>query len=232
MNDQNSRHGAGETALSGQSPATTESGKRLIGESAPSWPPKPRESITTRRHSNSQTLVGKAGTQRIKRSPVKTALYMVGVLMMLFSATMLPPMAMAWWYDGYALVVPFAQTMAATLGLGLLCWLPVYPFKIDLRNRDGFILVVAFWVLSSLLGALPFMLSENPHMRLVDAVFETVSGLTTTGATALPGLERVPKSILYYRAQLHFLGGIGIIVLAVWAASRKTGTQQPQPKEN
>ena len=118
MNDQNSRHGAGETALSGQSPATTESGKRLIGESAPSWPPKPRESITTRRHSNSQTLVGKAGTQRIKRSPVKTALYMVGVLMMLFSATMLPPMAMAWWYDGYALVVPFAQTMAATLGLG------------------------------------------------------------------------------------------------------------------
>ncbi len=215
MNDQNSRHGAGETALSGQSPATTESGKRLIGESAPSWPPKPRESITTRRHSNSQTLVGKAGTQRIKRSPVKTALYMVGVLMMLFSATMLPPMAMAWWYDGYALVVPFAQTMAATLGLGLLCWLPVYQFKIDLRNRDGFILVVAFWVLSSLLGALPFMLSENPHMRLVDAVFETVSGLTTTGATALPGLERVPKSILYYRAQLHFLGGIGIVVLAV-----------------
>ena len=66
-------------------------------------------------------------------------------------------------------------------------------FKVDLRNRDGFVVVVAFWVLLSLLGALPFMLTEHPHMRLVDAVFETASGLTTTGATVLSDLDKRPR---------------------------------------
>jgi trk system potassium uptake protein TrkH len=150
-----------------------------------------------------------------RRAPLKTALYMVGLLMMMFSATMLPPMAVAWWYDGYAVVVPFAEAMGAMLALGLLCWLPVRRFKPDLRNRDGFVVVVAFWFLLSLIGALPFMLSENPHMPLVDAVFETVSGLTTTGGTVLSGLDHMPKAIVYYRAQLNFLGGMGVVVLAV-----------------
>ncbi|KAB2936378.1 MAG: potassium transporter [Candidatus Contendobacter sp.] len=140
---------------------------------------------------------------------------MVGLLLMLFGATMLPPIAVAWWYDGYSVILPFAETLGASLGLGLLCWAPLYRFKVELRNRDGFILVVAFWFLSSLLGALPFMLSDHPHMPLVDAVFETVSGLTTTGASVLSDLDQMPKAILYYRAQLHFLGGIGIVVLAV-----------------
>ncbi|MCB1826087.1 MAG: hypothetical protein KDJ54_16525, partial [Candidatus Competibacteraceae bacterium] len=62
---------------------------------------------------------------RQRRAPVKTTLYMVGLLMVLFSATLLPPIAVAWWYDGMAVVMPFAETLAATLGLGLLCWLPV-----------------------------------------------------------------------------------------------------------
>ncbi|MEZ5600626.1 MAG: potassium transporter TrkG [Candidatus Competibacteraceae bacterium] len=152
---------------------------------------------------------------RQRRAPIKTTLYMVGVLMVLFSVTLLPPIAVAWWYDGMAVVMPFAETLAATLGLGLLCWLPVCRFKVDLRNRDGFVVVVAFWVLLSLLGALPFMLTEHPHMRLVDAVFETASGLTTTGATILSDLDKLPKAIVYYRAQLNFLGGMGIVVLAV-----------------
>jgi trk system potassium uptake protein TrkH len=150
-----------------------------------------------------------------RRSPLKTALFMVGVLTVMFSMTMLPPMGVAWWYDGPEVVKPFAQAMAAMLGLGLVCWLPVCRYKPDLRNRDGFVVVVAFWFLLSLIGALPFMLSSQPHMRLVDAVFETVSGLTTTGATVLSGLDTMPKAIVYYRAQLNFLGGMGIIVLAV-----------------
>ncbi len=150
-----------------------------------------------------------------RRSPFKTALYMVGVLMILFSATMLPPMAVAWWYDGYDVVMPFAEALGVMLGLGLVFWLPVCRFKPEPRNRDGFVVVVAFWVLVSLIGSLPFMLSRNPHMPLVDAVFETVSGLTTTGATVLSGLDAMPKAIVYYRAQLNFFGGMGIIVLAV-----------------
>jgi trk system potassium uptake protein TrkH len=163
----------------------------------------------------SQAKVGGPSQRRVRWKPVKTWLYMVGLLLMLFSATMLPPIAVAWWYDGYSVILPFAEALGASLGLGLLCWAPLYRFKVELRNRDGFILVVAFWFLSSLLGALPFMLSDNPHMPLVDAVFETVSGLTTTGASVLTGLDQMPKAILYYRAQLHFLGGIGIVVLAV-----------------
>ena len=150
-----------------------------------------------------------------QRAPIKTALHMVGLLLIMFSVTMLPPMGVAWRYDGYAVVMPFAESLGAMLGLGLLCWLPVCRFNADLRNRDAFIVVVAFWVLLSLLGALPFMLSDNPHMALVDAVFETASGLTTTGATILFELDKMPKAILYYRAQLNFLGGMGIIVLAV-----------------
>ena len=147
--------------------------------------------------------------------PIKTWLYMVGVLMMLFSATLLPPIGIAWYYDGQEVMLPFVESLVVSLGVGVLCWGPLYRFKIELRNRDGFILVVAFWFLSSLLGALPFILSDRPAISFVDAVFETVSGLTTTGATVLSELDRLPKAILYYRAQLHFLGGIGIVVLAV-----------------
>jgi len=177
--------------------------------------PKPG-AITVTEFPLSQTAMGgKKRVSAVRRSPLKTTLYMMGVLMVLFSATMLPPMAVAWWYDGYAVILPFAEAMGVMLGVGLLCWLPVYRFKVDLRNRDGFVVVVAFWFLLSLIGALPFMLSDNPHMPLVDAVFETVSGLTTTGGTVLSGLDTMPKAIVYYRAQLNFLGGMGIIVLAV-----------------
>lgn len=208
MSDQTSRYTA-ENA-----PLGRDSTERSDVESAPSRSPSPGEPITAR-PPVSQTKVGKPSQQRIRRAPIKTALHMVGLLMILFSATMLPPMGVAWWYDSYDVILPFAEAMGAMLGLGLLCWLPVCRFKVDLRNRDGFVVVVAFWFLWSLLGALPFMLSDNPHMPLVDAVFETVSGLTTTGATTLSGLDTMPKAIVYYRAQLNFLGGMGIIVLAV-----------------
>lgn len=178
------------------------------------------ETPPSNEHAARNKLIAQWAGQKFQRqayqpAPIKTWLYMVGLLLILFSATMLPPIAVAWWYDGGDVVLPFMETLGTTLGLGLLCWLPVCRFKLDLRNRDGFILVVVFWVLSSLLGALPFILSDQPQVRFVDAVFETVSGLTTTGATVLSGLDTMPKAIVYYRAQLHFLGGIGIVVLAV-----------------
>jgi trk system potassium uptake protein TrkH len=132
----------------------------------------------------------------------------------MFSSTMLPPMLVGWWYkDGD--ILPFADTFALTLAVGLSCWLPTRPLRTELRNRDGFVVVVLFWVVLSLLSALPFALSQRPHMRFVDAVFESVSGLTTTGATILSDIDTLPHSILYYRAQLNFLGGMGIVVLAV-----------------
>jgi trk system potassium uptake protein TrkH len=215
MSDQNSRDGTAENAPSERNTTEAEPDEWLDAESAsPARSPRSSEPITVR-PPVSQTMVGKPGQQRVKRSPLKTTLHMVGLLMILFSATMVPPMGVAWWYDGYDVVLPFAEALGAMLGLGLLCWLPVCRFKVDLRNRDGFIVVVAFWFLLSLLGALPFTLSDSPHMHFVDAVFETASGLTTTGATVLSGLDNMPKAIVYYRAQLNFLGGMGIVVLAV-----------------
>jgi trk system potassium uptake protein TrkH len=99
--------------------------------------------------------------------------------------------------------------------IGLLAWLPVRKIRHELRLQDGFVIVALFWGVLSLIGSLPFMLSEQPHMSLTDSFFESISGLTTTGATVITNLDEMPKAILYYRQQLQWLGGMGIIVLAV-----------------
>jgi trk system potassium uptake protein TrkH len=138
----------------------------------------------------------------------------LGFLLMAFSFSQLPPMVVAWWYEE-ALYFPFLASGAITLFSGLLLALFTFKNKDELRTRDGFFIVVLFWVVLSIFGALPFMIAEHPHIHFVDAVFESASGLTTTGATVLTGLDTMPRSILYYRQQLHFLGGMGIIVLAV-----------------
>jgi len=137
-----------------------------------------------------------------------------GILLMLFSITLLPPVFVSLIYDD-GVWAPFANAFLITLISGLLSWLPVRKQQRDLRLRDGFIVVVMFWTVLSATGSLPFLLSEQPHLSLVDSVFESVSGLTTTGATVITRLDGLPPSILYYRQQLQWLGGMGIIVLAV-----------------
>jgi trk system potassium uptake protein TrkH len=87
--------------------------------------------------------------------------------------------------------------------------------KSELQIRDGFMVTAAFWIVLGVYGALPFLLSDAVDITVFDAVFESVSGLTTTGATVLVGLDNIPQSILLYRQLLQWLGGIGIIVLAV-----------------
>jgi trk system potassium uptake protein TrkH len=138
----------------------------------------------------------------------------LGVLLMLLSLSMLPPMVVSLLYGDGALT-PFLLAFLVTASTGLVAWYPVRNRKQDLRTRDGFLVVVLFWTVLSLFGSLPFMLSEDPHMSFTDAVFESVSGLTTTGATVIIGIDDLPHSILYYRQQLQWLGGMGIIVLAV-----------------
>ncbi len=138
----------------------------------------------------------------------------LGLLLMLFSLTMLPPALVSLFYeDGTA--TPFLKAFAALLGLGVLIWLPVCKRREELKLRDGFLVVVLFWSVLGLAGSLPFVLSTHPHLSLTDAVFESISGLTTTGATVIVGLDNLPPAILYYRQQLQWLGGMGIIVLAV-----------------
>ncbi|CAK0765540.1 Trk system potassium uptake protein TrkH [Gammaproteobacteria bacterium] len=141
-------------------------------------------------------------------------LFLVGVLSMIFSVFMLPPMLVGEWYkDGE--VLSFARTFAILLGCGLLCWLPVAGHKPDLSRREGLLMLPLIWILFSLLGALPLVLSENIQMTPVDAFFESVSGLTCTGASVLSHLDHLPHAINYYRHQLCFIGGMGTVILAV-----------------
>jgi trk system potassium uptake protein TrkH len=138
----------------------------------------------------------------------------LGVLLMLFSLTLMPPLAVSLWFnDGSypAFLVAFFITFIT----GLVAWLPFYNLKQDLRTRDGFLITVLFWTVLGLFGSLPFIFSAAAQLSITDAVFESISGLTTTGATVITGLDNLPESILYYRQQLQWLGGIGIIVIAV-----------------
>lgn len=138
----------------------------------------------------------------------------LGLLLMLFSLSMLPAAGVAWLY-GDGAISPFIMAFVFILLTGLAAWLPVSRSRRELRLRDGFLIVVLFWTVLGLFGALPFILYEDLDISYTDAVFESVSGLTTTGATVLTGLDSLPHSILFYRQQLQWLGGMGIIVLAV-----------------
>lgn len=138
----------------------------------------------------------------------------LGLLLMVFSLTMLPPVVVSLIYADGALIA-FLGAFALTVCLGLLIWLPARRATQELRLRDGFLVVVLFWTVLGTAAATPFIFSARPEMGFTDAVFEAWSGLTTTGATVLVGLDQLPRSILYYRQQLQWLGGMGIIVLAV-----------------
>jgi trk system potassium uptake protein TrkH len=138
----------------------------------------------------------------------------VGFLIALSSLMMLPPMAVSWWYhDGTAAL--FFISAIILLSIGLIIYLPVRQVHHELRVRDGFLIVVGCWLALAIVGALPFVLLQTPQLSFVDALFESMSGLTTTGATIITNIEALPRGILYYRQQLQWLGGMGIIVLAV-----------------
>lgn len=141
-------------------------------------------------------------------------LRILGLLLMLFSVTLLTPLLVSIWYNdnGHS---AFIWAFLLTFGSGLLMWLPVYRQRGELRNRDGFLITALFWTVLGLFGALPFILNTDVDLYISEAVFESISGLTTTGATVIVGLDDLPKSILFYRQQLQWFGGIGIIVIAV-----------------
>jgi trk system potassium uptake protein TrkH len=138
----------------------------------------------------------------------------LGLLLMIFSVTMLPPVAVSLYYgDGHW--QPFVDSFVVMLIVGVVIWWPARKAMRELRVRDGFLIVSMFWIVLGLAGAVPLLISDRPDLTPTDAVFEAVSGFTTTGATVLTGLEDLPISILYFRQQIQWLGGIGIVVLAV-----------------
>ncbi len=133
---------------------------------------------------------------------------------MLFSLTLIAPLVISL-LDGDGAAIGFITALAITLLSGLLMWLPVRNSRHELRIRDGFLITAMFWTVLGLFGALPFALASDPHLSPTDSIFESISGLTTTGATVISGIDHLPRSILFYRQQLQWLGGIGIIVIAV-----------------
>ncbi|MCG8324074.1 MAG: TrkH family potassium uptake protein [Thiotrichales bacterium] len=138
----------------------------------------------------------------------------LGILLALFSATMLPPAIIGFAYNDTA-YHSFFYAFLLIFIIGVILWFPVRNVQRELRTRDGFIIVVMFWVVLGLTGSVPLTISDVPQLSFTDAVFESVSGLTTTGATVIVGIDYLPKSILFYRQELQWLGGMGIIVLAV-----------------
>lgn len=138
----------------------------------------------------------------------------LGMMLLIFSLTLLVPVAVSLAYgDGH--YRPFLWSTGLVAGLGAVMWLPVRHVRRDLRLRDGFLVAAVFWTVIGLSAAVPLYLSDVPDLTFTDAIFEAVSGLTTSGATVITGLDDLPKSILFYRQQLQWLGGMGIIVLAV-----------------
>jgi trk system potassium uptake protein TrkH len=135
-----------------------------------------------------------------------------GILLGLYSLSFLPPAAVSLWY-GDGQLFDFVIAALASALTGLLLWLPNTRERSELSVREGFLIVTLFWVILSLFSAIPFIVGL--HLNLTDALFESVSGFTTTGATVIIGLDDLPRSLLYHRQQLQFLGGMGIIVLAV-----------------
>lgn len=143
-----------------------------------------------------------------------TVCRILGILLMIFSLTMLPPIVVSLIYDDHQ-ISAFLDAFFITLGIGLMVWLPVRNVRKELRVRDGFVVTVLFWLVLSISGSVPLYLSDALDLSYVDAYFESLSGLTTTGATVITGIDILPKSILWYRQQLQWFGGMGLIVLAV-----------------
>lgn len=144
----------------------------------------------------------------------QTVAKILGVLLGIFSVTHLTPLLVSIIYDD-GNSMPYVISFSVTLLTGLLLWAPNRRLKKDLRYRDGFLVVVLFWTVLATFGALPFIFADQHSLSITDAFFESMSGLTTTGGTILVNLDQLPQSTLYYRQQLQWLGGMGIVVLAV-----------------
>ncbi|NQD38971.1 potassium transporter [Permianibacter sp. IMCC34836] len=135
----------------------------------------------------------------------------IGAMLMVFSVSLLPPLVVSLLYvDGKWPAFLFQALITAFIGFLLFRNTPAHS---EPKTRDGIVIVVLIWTLYSLVGAMPFYWILE--VSYTDAVFEAVSGLTTTGSSVLSGLDQMAKSVLWYRQQLGFMGGMGVLILAV-----------------
>jgi trk system potassium uptake protein TrkH len=135
-----------------------------------------------------------------------------GALLMGFALCLAVPMGLSW-YLGDGAHSAFDEAFLLTLATGAGLYFAARREKRELKVRDGFLLVVAIWTLLPVFAALPLILQLN--ISFTDAYFEAMSGLTATGATVLTGLDHMPLSINFWRTFMHWIGGMGVVVLAV-----------------
>lgn len=134
-------------------------------------------------------------------------------LVMIFSLTMAAPLIVAY-IEGDVALVNYYQAIVITFVAGVLMRVSTMHRKRELQARDGFLLVFLVWTILPAFATLPLML-YLPDLSFTDAYFETVSGITTTGSTVLDNIDALPYSINFWRCELVWLGGMGLIVLAV-----------------
>ena len=140
-------------------------------------------------------------------------LSILGFLYFFLALTMILPLAVSFIYgDGCSLAFIYSIIATAIAG-GILYWV-FPPQKKELTHRDGFTIVTLGWATIALFGSLPFLFSETIP-SFTNAYFETMSGFTTTGATICQAIEQLPKSILFWRSLIQWLGGMGIILFSI-----------------
>ena len=139
--------------------------------------------------------------------------YIIGNIVKIEALLMLLPMFVSLYY-GESAVYAFAITIMIAMVFGFALTLIFKPKNTVIFAKEGFLVVALAWVILSLVGALPFFISrEIPNF--IDAVFETVSGFTTTGASILPNVEAMSKGLLLWRSFTHWVGGMGVLVFVM-----------------
>ncbi|MFO7832259.1 MAG: potassium transporter TrkG [Desulfuromonadaceae bacterium] len=143
---------------------------------------------------------------------IRSVTHILGSLLIFMALTLLLPIPFALYYND-SMAPVFALSSSITLVSGLLMFMLSRGHK-ELHLREGFAVVTFSWLLFALFGALPYLVS-GAIPSILDGVFETMSGFTTTGATILTDIEGMSQSLLFWRALTHWLGGMGIIVLSL-----------------
>jgi len=142
---------------------------------------------------------------------LKSILNLFSILILFFSFSYVLPIVVSIVFNDGALII-FITTLILVALLGSLGAFMTRGADSNLSQKDGFVIIVLFWIVLSLVGSIPFYLSG---MSGIDSIFESMSGITTTGATVISNIEALPESLLFYRQLLQWMGGMGLIVLAI-----------------
>ncbi len=152
----------------------------------------------------------------------KLIIRMLGALLLIEAVAMLPALIISFIYqDGDSRALGFSFLLTAPLG-SFMCFLPKNEPGSHLRLKEGYIITALGWILMGVFGSLPFLFS-GVFTRFEDAFFETVSGLTTTGASVTTDFEHFPRGVMFWRATTHWIGGMGVLVLTLALLPKLTG---------